>query len=276
MENDSVNAFGQVAAGTAVLVVVIAAAVTLESAYPRTRRVAKTVLFNTTYAILIGVWARLLQPLADVEFAFIRDRVGAAPILLPERGWPIILSAALLMFVADLIFYWVHRAQHKYEFLWAMHSFHHSDDDMNVTTAYRHYWLEKPFFLLMFYMPLGLIFRITPQVGSLFSAMFLFFGLFPHMNAPIELGPLTRVMLGPQVHRLHHSLDPAHFNANFAGAFPVWDLIFGTYRGPRPGEFPPAGLASMPGIPGMYDTLVRSRNVLASGDASNEVVVAVP
>ena len=268
------NTFVQIAAGTVTLLTVMTLAVTLEFIYPKTRRVAKTVLFNATCAIFIGVWARLLQPIADVEFAFMRDRVGAAPIPLPARGLPVIFSAAVLMFVADLIFYWVHRAQHRYECLWAMHSFHHSDDDMNVTTAYRHYWLEKPFFLLIFYMPLGLIFRISPEVGSAFSAMFLFFALFPHMNASIELGPLTRVLLGPQVHRLHHSVDPTHFNTNFAGAFPVWDLLFGTYRAPRPGEFPPAGVASMPGIPGIYDTLVRTPKRCGTGAPSNEVVVA--
>jgi sterol desaturase/sphingolipid hydroxylase (fatty acid hydroxylase superfamily) len=49
-----------------------------------------------------------------------------------------------VMLAADLIFYWVHRAQHHFEFLWSMHSFHHSDDDVNVTSSYRHYWLEKP------------------------------------------------------------------------------------------------------------------------------------
>src|SRR5205823_12438093 len=118
---------------------------------------------------------------------------------------PVLFSATILMLVTDLIFYWVHRAQHQYKWLWAMHSFHHSDDDVNVTTAYRHFWLEKPLFLLVFYMPLGLMFRISSEAASTFSAMFLFFGLFPHMNAPIELGPLTRVVLGPRVHRLHHS-----------------------------------------------------------------------
>lgn len=98
-----INAFAQIAIGTVTLVAVMTVAVTLEFSYPKTRRVAKTVLFNAACAILIGVWARLLQPVADVEFAFMRDRVGAAPIPLPEHGWPVILSAALLMFVADQI-----------------------------------------------------------------------------------------------------------------------------------------------------------------------------
>ena len=72
----------------------------------------------------------------------------------------------LLMLAEDLIFYWVHRAQHRYELLWAMHSFHHSDDELNVATSHRHYWLEKPMFLFVFYMPLGLVFRISPATAS--------------------------------------------------------------------------------------------------------------
>jgi sterol desaturase/sphingolipid hydroxylase (fatty acid hydroxylase superfamily) len=242
--------------GELVLLVVIAIAVALESAYPATRRVAKTVFFNTTYAVLIGIWARLLQPIADVESAFLHRQLAISPIPLPEHGWPILFSATVLMFAADLIFYWVHRAQHRYGFLWAMHSFHHSDDDLNVTTAYRQYWLEKPLFMLIFYMPLGLMFRISPDVGRVFAGMFLFFGLFPHMNAPIDLGPFTRIVLGPQVHRLHHSTELEDFNTNFAGAFPVWDVVFGTYRAPRRNEFPPTGVQSMPGIPGPRQTIL--------------------
>jgi sterol desaturase/sphingolipid hydroxylase (fatty acid hydroxylase superfamily) len=107
------------------------------------------------------------------------------------------------------------------------------------------------------------VFRISQDAGWLFSGLFLLFGLFPHMNARIDLGPLTRVILGPQVHRLHHSIDPAHFNTNFAGAFPVWDLAFGTYREPDRGEFPLTGLDAVPSMIGLLGTLfwpVRNEN----------------
>src|SRR6266699_2413203 len=142
------TAFAPTIIGTLTILVVIGIAVTLESAYPTTRRVAKTVVVNTVYAVFIAIWTRVLQPIAEVESEFLHRHLAISPIPLPKNGWPILFSATILMLAADLIFYWVHRAQHRYRFLWAMHSFHHSDDDLNVTTAYRHYWLEKPLFLL--------------------------------------------------------------------------------------------------------------------------------
>src|SRR5579872_1891461 len=202
--------------------------VAFEAARPVGHRIAKTLAFNMVYAAGLVVWARLLLPIADLESTFLQHRFGMSPIALPDHGWYVFFSAGVLMFAADLIFYWAHRAQHRYEFLWAMHSFHHSDDELNVATSHRHYWLEKPMFLLLFYMPLGLVFRISPETASVYSAMFLFFSLFPHMNLRLELGPLSSLLLGPQVHRIHHSANPADYNTNFAGAFPVWDVLFGT------------------------------------------------
>lgn len=226
-------------------VVTISLGIALEAAWRRTGQLARTVAFNTTCAVLLSIWARVLQPFAAAEGALLERHLGITPIALPEHGWLVLFSATVVMLAADLIFYWVHRAQHRYEWLWAMHSFHHSDDDLNVTSASRHYWLEKPLWVLVFYVPLGLVFRISGDVAAVYGLMFMFFAMFPHMNIRLELGPLTRFILGPQLHRIHHSVYREHFNTNFAGAFPVWDLVFGTYRAPGRGEFPPTGVPKM-------------------------------
>ena len=243
-----------VTSGITFALLVLGIGVALESFRPVERKLARTVVFNFLYAAAFTAWAIVLQPVANAESAFLHRRLGIAPIPLPTSGPSVLLSAAVLMLASDLIFYWVHRAQHRYAWLWAMHSFHHSDDDVNVTTGYRHYWVEKPLFLLLFYLPLGLVFRISPGAAALYSLLFLFFSLFPHMNARIELGRWSSVLLGPQLHRLHHSTNPEDFNLNFAGAFPVWDKLFGTYRSPRPGEFPPTGVAGADAVPGAIQT----------------------
>jgi len=252
MLDDKLNQF---MASLAVTFVTIALAVLIEFIGARGRRLARTIVFNTTYAVAITALAVAVQPIADAESAFLAARFGLAPVRLPDHGWALLGSALTLMLAEDFIFYWVHRAQHRYAWLWAMHSFHHSDDDLNATAAYRHYWLDKPFFALIAYVPLGLVFRIAPSVAAAYGLLFTFFSLFPHMNLRIELGPLTRVFTGPQVHRIHHSIYRYHFNSNFAGAFPLWDLLFGTYRAPEPGEFPPTGVPAMPSRPGPIEVL---------------------
>src|SRR5690348_16928199 len=97
--------------------------VALEALQPVGRRIGRTLVFNLLYASAFIVWARLLQPIADAESAFVKSRLGISQIPLPEHGWSVLMSATVLMFAEDLIFYWVHRAQHRSEFLWAMHSF---------------------------------------------------------------------------------------------------------------------------------------------------------
>jgi hypothetical protein len=67
---------------------------------------------------------------------------------------------------------------------------------------------------------------------------------------------LTRVITGPQIHRIHHSIHPHHFDTNFAGAFPLWDLLFGTFHRPARGEFPPTGVRAVPSTAGPIEVLL--------------------
>jgi sterol desaturase/sphingolipid hydroxylase (fatty acid hydroxylase superfamily) len=70
--------------------------------------------------------------------------------------------------------------------------------------------------------------------------MYTFFAMFPHMNIRLELGPLTRVILGLQVHRIHHSVQSEHFNTNFAGAWQafLWPIYEPANRPPQPNSGP--------------------------------------
>src|SRR5206468_6475948 len=60
----------------------------------------------------------------------------------------------------------------------------------------------------------------------------------------LPLGPLARVVAGPQLHRIHHTVEARHLDRNLAAFFPLWDQLFGTYYHPGPGEYPRTGLAS--------------------------------
>jgi sterol desaturase/sphingolipid hydroxylase (fatty acid hydroxylase superfamily) len=241
---------------TAVTLSAIAVLTLVERFAARTRRVGATLAFNVCYAVALGALATLVQPLAAAESRWMKAVLDIPSVPLPQRGWGVLVSATVILLFEDLIFYWVHRAQHRFAWLWAMHSFHHSDDDLNAATAFRHFWLEKPAWMLVLFLPLGLVFRISPETAAMYGLLFQFFAYFPHMNLRLELGPLTRVVMGPQVHRIHHSIYREHFDTNFAGAFPVWDLVFGTYRGPAPGEFPPTGVPSLPGRPNVRQVLL--------------------
>src|SRR4051812_27886242 len=90
-------------------VVTISLGIVLEAAWRRTGQLARTVAFNTTCAVLIIIWSRVLQPFAAAEGAFLQRHLGITPIPMPEHGWLVLFSATVVMLAADLIAYWVHR-----------------------------------------------------------------------------------------------------------------------------------------------------------------------
>jgi sterol desaturase/sphingolipid hydroxylase (fatty acid hydroxylase superfamily) len=151
--------------------------------------------------------------------------------------------AALAMIVRDFFYYWFHRLQHGSKWFWAEHALHHSDEQMNVTTAVRHHWLEMPLNAIFVTMPL-MIFRAPVITVPFAFVLIMTVGYFIHMNVRVGFGKWGWLLANPQNHRIHHSSAPEHMDKNFAQFFPLWDVLFGTYYSPRPDEFPQTGLSS--------------------------------
>jgi sterol desaturase/sphingolipid hydroxylase (fatty acid hydroxylase superfamily) len=67
---------------------------------------------------------------------------------------------------------------------------------------------------------------------------------FAHARLRVDLGRWSWLINTPAYHRRHHSRLPEHYDSNFAALFPVFDLLFGSYR--RPDGWPPTGLDHAP------------------------------
>jgi sterol desaturase/sphingolipid hydroxylase (fatty acid hydroxylase superfamily) len=146
------------------------------------------------------------------------------------------------LFTIDFVYYWYHRAQHRFRFLWAIHELHHSDAEVNATTSFRTYWLEMPTQAILVGVPTVLLFGyLGPAHGLAVVIGSYFFLILTHCNVRLSLGPLGSVLCGPQVHRIHHSILSEHEDKNFAQFFPLIDQVFGSYYAPAPDEFPPTG-----------------------------------
>jgi sterol desaturase/sphingolipid hydroxylase (fatty acid hydroxylase superfamily) len=91
-------------------------------------------------------------------------------------------------------------------------------------------------FIYLFRPPL-----ITVPVVSVLLGMV---GVLIHANVRLGFGRLGWLIASPQNHRVHHSRLAEHADKNFAQFLPLWDVLFGTYYAPRPGEFPPTGSMS--------------------------------
>jgi len=146
----------------------------------------------------------------------------------------------------DLWFYWAHRLEHRVPLLWAFHKLYHSDELMNTSTWARDHFLQAAWTAFFPAFTLGLIFDLRladAGKAALYSNLFLMaMSLFYHSAIRAQLPWLDRILVTPQVHRIHHAVDPAYHNRNFADALPIMDILFGTYHRPAKNEFPQTGL----------------------------------
>lgn len=197
-------------------------------------------LRNCEYAfLLIGAGA--------VSTLLLKECFSFAPRELPEYGPLMTLGfITLYIFVGDFIFYWYHRLQHASNgILWSIHELHHSDSELNATTSMRTYWIERPLQTLIIVVPTSYVFGINMTIATFLPLVLLLWLLFAHSNLRLNLGFLTPIVTGPQLHRIHHSILPKHQRKNFAQFFPIIDILFGTYYQPEKNEFPTTGTPGM-------------------------------
>lgn len=159
-------------------------------------------------------------------------------------GWPLrnILLPFLPLLITDFFYYWHHRLQHRVPALWTTHRLHHGIQSLNALAAYRVHWLEEPLRIATMVIPMALLFQIDAVQGAWIAFGLAQMGYLIHANIRIPYGPLTRVITGPQLHRLHHSFAPEHRDRNYSAVFPIWDILFGTYVAPKKAEWPATGL----------------------------------
>jgi sterol desaturase/sphingolipid hydroxylase (fatty acid hydroxylase superfamily) len=178
---------------------------------------------------------------ADELIAFYDN--GHGPLAqLPE--W---LQGLLFLVLSDFLLYWTHRLFHGGEF-WKYHAVHHSSEELDWISAARFH----PINLILGTIAVDVILLmagISPNVMIWVGPFTTFHSAFVHANLSWTLGPLKYVLATPVFHRWHHTPMDEGGNTNFAGTFPVWDILFGTFRMPE-GQLPTTygkDEAAMPG-----------------------------
>lgn len=207
---------------------------------------ARDIVFNLLYTVIfVFVSAFLVRSTSWIIEPIVSWAGG--PLLSYDfgEGWWAELAYGLSFFVIfDFFYYWFHRFQHQSKVLWAQHKLHHSEESLNVTTGNRHHWLENWLRIFVILIPMQWLIELKAGSLGMIWATLLLWGYFIHMNLRLNLGPLTPILAGPQLHRIHHSSLPQHQDKNFAAFFPVYDMIFGTYWRPAKDEYPATGLFS--------------------------------
>jgi sterol desaturase/sphingolipid hydroxylase (fatty acid hydroxylase superfamily) len=144
--------------------------------------------------------------------------------------------------VLDLAVYLQHVTFHALPLLWRVHMVHHADLDLDVTTGTRFHPVEL---VLSMGFKFGVVAALGPPASAVlvFEALLNATAMFSHGNVslPPGLDRLLRwIVVTPDMHRVHHSVDLQESNSNFGFNLPWWDRLFGTYR-----DQPAAGHAGM-------------------------------
>jgi sterol desaturase/sphingolipid hydroxylase (fatty acid hydroxylase superfamily) len=148
---------------------------------------------------------------------------------LPLPGWLAVLLALVLL---DLAIYFQHVIFHAVPTLWRLHRVHHADIEFDMTTAVRFHPVE---ILMSVAIKCAVVAAIgaPPLAVLMFEVILNTTAMFNHANArlPVRLDAwLRRLVVTPDMHRVHHSIRYNESASNFGFNLPWWDRLFGTYR----------------------------------------------
>ncbi|SJL83132.1 sterol desaturase family protein [Vibrio palustris] len=131
----------------------------------------------------------------------------------------------------DLALYIFHVLMHRLPALWQLHQIHHTDTDLDASTALRFHPLE---FLLLLWMRIGVVTLLGAPILGVVAYELIFIGMLVFNHCNIKLHPLRErqlrwLLVTPDVHRIHHSLNEKEHNSNLGFVFSFWDRLLGTY-----------------------------------------------
>jgi sterol desaturase/sphingolipid hydroxylase (fatty acid hydroxylase superfamily) len=185
--------------------------------------------------------AMLPIPIAIAMWA--RDRHIGLLNLFHVPGWVAVIATFLLM---DYAYWWWHWAMHMVPLFWWFHNVHHTDLDLDVSTAARFHFGEM-IFSLGFLSVAVVLFGIAPLMLMVFFIAFEVATLFHHSNwrLPIHVERiLNLIFVTPRMHGIHHSIVQRETNSNWGTIFCWWDKLHRTLRRDVPQDAVTIGVAA--------------------------------
>lgn len=158
-------------------------------------------------------------------------------------------AMSLLAFIAyavvlDFAEYVRHRLQHRWAWWWALHSLHHSQQQMSFWSDDRNHLLDDALADLWF-AAIALVIGVPPGQFILIAVLMRMVESLSHANVRLRFGRVgERVLVGPHFHRVHHGVGVGHegraHGCNFATLLPIWDIVFRTADFRR--DYPATGI----------------------------------
>lgn len=203
------------------------------------------VIFLAMLAIEAAVPARRFAPVrrwrwwGGAFFVLTLAVGGLAPLLMPLQVLQAhslldlralgLWGAPIGLFAITFAGYWLHRAEHRFGWLWrATHQLHHSPERVDMAGAYFAHPLEVLLKVALSTVVAAFVLGLSPLAASVVSTLVAALSLFQHWNVrtPQLLGYFVQ---RPESHCIHHAVDDTGHNFS---ELPLWDMLFGTFRNP--------------------------------------------
>jgi|UniRef100_A0A6H1ZHL6 sterol desaturase/sphingolipid hydroxylase (fatty acid hydroxylase superfamily) len=186
-------------------------------------------LTNLSIVILSSALLRIVFPAAAVGAALWAEANGYG--LMRLAGLNGVIAGIIAFVVLDFAVWFEHLVSHKIPLLWRIHRMHHADTGFDVTTALRFHPLE---ILLSMLWKAAIVIALGAPVVSvlIFEIVLNGTSMFNHSNVrlPDRVDAiLRRVIVTPDMHRVHHSTNPAETDSNYGFNFAFWDRLLSTY-----------------------------------------------
>lgn len=204
---------------------------------------------NLALLLLNSLVLRLLFPAAAVGIAWSALQLEWG--LFNRLALPYWIEVLLAVLLLDLAIYLQHLCMHRVPLLWRLHRVHHADLDIDLTTGSRFHTIE---ILLSMLIKWAVIFLLGPALLAvlIFEMLLSGMAMFNHSNVRLPAGldrVLRRLLVTPDMHRVHHSILRNETDSNYGFNLSLWDRLFRTYVDqPRQGH-----LGMTIGIPGFRD-----------------------
>ncbi len=152
-------------------------------------------------------------------------------------GLPFAGQFLAVMFLTDLVQYWLHRTFHQIPALWRFHAVYHSAQAMDWMAGARMHFLEILILRSTTVIPM-IVLGFGQGVVNTYIFVVYLYATFVHSNLGLRFRHVEKVLVTPRFHHWHHGIEKEAIDVNFAVHFPLLDRIFGTHHLPEDGRWP--------------------------------------
>lgn len=145
---------------------------------------------------------------------------------------PLVLEVLVAVMFLDLLGAWLaHFVEHKVKILWGFHLVHHTDMEVDTTSANRHHPFES---VVRFLFTCFAVLIVGAPVAyiMLYQGLSVVFSQFNHANIKLPKKVddwLSYIIVSPNMHKVHHHYKMPYTDTNYGNIFSIWDRLFGTY-----------------------------------------------